>query len=117
MPGVVLGLCLVVRAGPLAAQAWDSPAADALVDRAVARRAQVDSSLKAWTGDGAGTLQFLVELGNSTILPPRVVKLVELASQGKLRPRISHRFPLEQAADAIQAVIDRKVIGKAVLVG
>jgi len=80
MPGVVLGLCLLVRAGPLAAQAWDSPAADALVDRAVARRAQVDSSLKAWTGDGAGTLQFLVELGNSTILPPRVVKLVELAS-------------------------------------
>ena len=80
MPGVVLGLCLLVRAGPLLAQAWDSPAADALVDRAVARRAQVDSSLKAWTGDGAGTLQFLVELGNSTILPPRVVKLVELAS-------------------------------------
>ena len=44
-------------------------------------------------------------------------KLVELAGQGKLRPRISHRFPLERAADAIQAVIDRKVIGKAVLVG
>jgi NADPH2:quinone reductase len=43
--------------------------------------------------------------------------LVELASQGKLRPRISHRFPLEQAADAVQAVIDRKVIGKAVLGG
>jgi NADPH:quinone reductase len=44
-------------------------------------------------------------------------KLVELAGQGKLRPRISHRFPLERAADAIQAVIDRQVIGKAVLVG
>lgn len=43
--------------------------------------------------------------------------LCELAAQGKLRPRISHRFPLEQAADAVQAVIDRKVIGKAVLVG
>ena len=40
-----------------------------------------------------------------------------LAGQGKLRPRISHRFPLEQAAEALQAVIDRKVIGKAVLVG
>ena len=43
--------------------------------------------------------------------------LVELAGLGKLRPRISHRFSLEQAADAIQVVIDRKVIGKAVLVG
>jgi NADPH2:quinone reductase len=43
--------------------------------------------------------------------------LVELAGQGKLKPRISHRFPLERAADAVQAVIDRKVIGKAVLVG
>jgi NADPH:quinone reductase len=44
-------------------------------------------------------------------------KLVELAGQGKLKPRISHRFPLAQAADAMHAVIDRRVIGKAVLVG
>jgi hypothetical protein len=34
--------------------------------------------------------------------------LVELAGDGKLRPRISHRFALEEAADAMQAVIDRK---------
>ena len=43
--------------------------------------------------------------------------LSELAAEGKLRPRISYRFPLERAAEALQAVIDRKVIGKAVLVG
>jgi NADPH:quinone reductase len=43
--------------------------------------------------------------------------LCELAAEGKLRPRISHRFPLERAADAVQAVIDRKVIGKAVIIG
>lgn len=43
--------------------------------------------------------------------------LAELAAAGKLRPRISHRFPLDQAAAAVQAVIDRAVIGKAVLVG
>jgi NADPH2:quinone reductase len=43
--------------------------------------------------------------------------LLDLAAAGKLRTRISHRFPLERAADALQAVIDRKVIGKAVLVG
>jgi NADPH:quinone reductase len=42
--------------------------------------------------------------------------LIDLAGQGKLVPRISHRFPLEQAREALQAVIDRAVIGKAVLV-
>jgi NADPH:quinone reductase len=63
-----------------------------------------------------------VRLGGVTENQPEIGRanmrtLVELAGQGKLRPRISHRFPLERAADAIQAVIDRKVIGKAVLVG
>jgi NADPH2:quinone reductase len=43
-------------------------------------------------------------------------ELTKLAAEGKLRPRISHRFPLDRAAEALQAVIDRKVIGKAVLV-
>ena len=71
---------LAMRGRPALAQAWDSPAADALVNRAVARRAHIDSTLRAWTGDATGTLQFLVELGNSTVLPPRVVKLVELAA-------------------------------------
>ena len=41
--------------------------------------------------------------------------LVGLAEKGKLRPRISHSLPLEQATTALQAVIERKVIGKAVL--
>lgn len=43
--------------------------------------------------------------------------LTELAAQGKLKPRISHLLPLAQASEAVQAVIDRRVIGKAVLVG
>lgn len=43
--------------------------------------------------------------------------LLSLAGTGALRPRISHRFRLEQAAEALRAVIDRQVIGKAVLVG
>jgi NADPH2:quinone reductase len=63
-----------------------------------------------------------VRLGGVTEHQPEIGRenmriLVELAGEGKLRPRISHRFPLERAADAIQAVIDRKVIGKAVVVG
>jgi NADPH2:quinone reductase len=43
--------------------------------------------------------------------------LLDLAAAGKIRPRIWRSFPLERAAEAFQAVIDRKVIGKAVLVG
>jgi len=41
--------------------------------------------------------------------------LLALAEQGKLRPRISRTYRLDQAAEALQAVIDRLVIGKAVL--
>jgi NADPH:quinone reductase len=41
--------------------------------------------------------------------------LLELAGQGKLKPRIWRRFRLEEAAAAIRALIDRQVIGKAVL--
>jgi NADPH:quinone reductase len=41
--------------------------------------------------------------------------LLELAGQGKLKPRIWQRLPLSRAAEAVQALIDRKVIGKVVL--
>jgi len=43
--------------------------------------------------------------------------LLDLAEQGKLKPRIWRRYPLAQAGDAIQALINRQVIGKVVLVG
>jgi NADPH:quinone reductase len=63
-----------------------------------------------------------VRLGGVTEQQPEVgranmKRLMQLAGEGKLRPRISHRFALEEASAAIQAVIDRKVIGKTVLVG
>jgi NADPH2:quinone reductase len=51
------------------------------------------------------------------IAAANVKTLVELAGQGKLKSRIWRRFPLERAADAVEALIDRRVIGKAVLVG
>ena len=41
--------------------------------------------------------------------------LIELVEQGKLRPRISHTFRLDQAAEGLRAVINRTVIGKVVL--
>jgi NADPH:quinone reductase len=43
-------------------------------------------------------------------------ELTKLAAAGNLKPRISHRYRLDQAREALQAVIDRAVIGKAVLV-
>lgn len=63
-----------------------------------------------------------VRLGGVTEHVPEIGRanmklLVELAGEGKLHPRISHSFPLQQAGEAIQAIIDRKVIGKAVLTG
>jgi NADPH2:quinone reductase len=63
-----------------------------------------------------------VRLGGLTDFQPQLAAanmemLLDLAAAGKLKPHISHRFPLARAADAIQAIIDRKVIGKAVLIG
>lgn len=37
------------------------------------------------------------------------------AADGKITPHVSHTFPLEQAAEAMQAIVDRKVVGKCVL--
>jgi NADPH2:quinone reductase len=44
-----------------------------------------------------------------------VEELPRLAALGVMRPHISHRFPMERAADAFRALIERKVIGKAVI--
>jgi NADPH2:quinone reductase len=41
--------------------------------------------------------------------------LATLAEQGIMRPHISHRFPLDEAADALKALEDRIVIGRAVV--
>jgi len=41
-----------------------------------------------------------------------VEELPRLASLGVMRPHVSHRFPMEQAAEAFQVLIDRKVVGK-----
>lgn len=42
-------------------------------------------------------------------------ELPRLAASGVMRPHISHRFPMERAAEAFQLLLDRKVVGKAVI--
>jgi NADPH:quinone reductase-like Zn-dependent oxidoreductase len=37
-------------------------------------------------------------------------------SAGRITPYVSHRIPLAHAADALKLILERKVIGKAVLV-
>lgn len=44
-----------------------------------------------------------------------IARLYEWYAQGALRPEISHRFPLEDAAAAIRWVMDRKAMGKVVV--
>jgi NADPH2:quinone reductase len=41
--------------------------------------------------------------------------LLELYSEGKIRPHISARFPLEQGAEAIRELADRRVLGKVIV--
>lgn len=45
-----------------------------------------------------------------------LAELGRWAAAGELRPHVSARYPLERAADALQALMDRQVRGKVVLV-
>jgi NADPH:quinone reductase len=51
------------------------------------------------------------------IAAANIKTLIGLAAAGKLKPRIWRRYPLARANEAIRALIDRAVIGKAVLTG
>ncbi len=41
--------------------------------------------------------------------------LPQLAAMGVMRPHISHRFPMDRVADAFRVLLDRQVVGKAVI--
>jgi NADPH2:quinone reductase len=61
-----------------------------------------------------------VRAGEASRHDPKIAEdyareLPRLAAAGVMRPHISHRFPLERVAEAMQVIIDRKVVGKAVL--
>ena len=45
----------------------------------------------------------------------RIAKLLEWAEQGKIRPNVSHRLPLQDYAAAMQLLVDRKAIGRVAL--
>ena len=45
----------------------------------------------------------------------RIKQLLEWAEAGKIRPHISHRRPLEEFAQAMRLLIDRKAIGRVAL--
>lgn len=62
-----------------------------------------------------------VRLGGLTEFQPEVAVenlrvLLDWADRGLVRPHLSHVLPLERAPEALRLLIDRKVIGKAVLV-
>ena len=46
----------------------------------------------------------------------RLKQLVEWAEQGKIRPNVSHRLPLEEFARAMRLLIERKAIGRVALI-
>ncbi len=46
----------------------------------------------------------------------RIKALTEWAEAGKIRPNISHRLPLEDYAQAMRLLVDRKAIGRVALV-
>ncbi|HLZ05650.1 MAG TPA: NADPH:quinone oxidoreductase family protein [Bradyrhizobium sp.] len=53
---------------------------------------------------------------NPALGEARIRKLMEWAEQGRIRPNVSHRLPLEDYAAAMQLLIDRKAIGRVALV-
>jgi len=58
--------------------------------------------------------------GDSTRRDPKghaenVAELFDMYAKGQIKPRISAAFPLEKAAEALEMMQDRKVMGKVVV--
>lgn len=47
--------------------------------------------------------------------PGETAQLLRLAGEGALRPRVTRRFPLESAADALRALAAREAVGRMVI--
>jgi NADPH:quinone reductase len=44
-----------------------------------------------------------------------IVELLDMLADGRIRPQVSAQFPLDRSADALRELMDRRVIGKAVV--
>ena len=44
-----------------------------------------------------------------------VDELIGMLAAGRIKPEVTARFPLDEAADALRELMDRKVVGKAVV--
>src|SRR5258705_7471509 len=53
---------------------------------------------------------------NPSLGEVRLKALTEWAEAGKIRPNVSHRLPLEDYAQAMRLLVDRKAIGRVALV-
>lgn len=81
-------LILTAAAAPETVQAqstqqWHRATEDSLVLRAIARRGEqlADSTLLSYQANAHGFLAFLAQLGEGTVIPPRVVQSEELMSR------------------------------------
>ncbi len=52
---------------------------------------------------------------NPALVEVRLKQLLAWAEQGKIRPNVSHRLPLEDFSEAMQLLVDRKAIGRVAL--
>lgn len=52
---------------------------------------------------------------NPEVARSNMADLAAMASDGRLRPRVTERYPLERFADAFAAITDRRALGKVVL--
>jgi hypothetical protein len=76
-----VAVALLLGADSLRAQDWNAPDAMALVERALARRAErlADTSLRDYAARAHGFVFFLAQLGEGLSEPPRLVKSDQLA--------------------------------------
>ncbi len=74
-------LCALALSDPLGAQQWNTTTARALAERAIQRRtAQLtDSSLLGYRSSATGYLTFLAQVGDTALLPPKVIKQDQIA--------------------------------------
>ena len=52
---------------------------------------------------------------NPGLFQKSIQELIELYTQGKIKPHVSERFPLSKGADAIAHLGSRKAMGKVVV--